>query len=125
MFELRHRRLYAFQNSKVLNLLMIILVVFLLIADATESLLLPVVCGMVALLCFIGYSIWLWICKPQVIIINTKLSEISGLLTLYFLIIVAINPDNIWWFIIPVAVTILSIFVTMLKNNDSEFAIPK
>ncbi|WP_289742172.1 hypothetical protein [uncultured Duncaniella sp.] len=68
--EIRHRRLYAFYESKVLNALMITVVTSLLLAAYTQSMLMPIICGAIALTCFIGYSIWLWVKKPQKIVIN-------------------------------------------------------
>ncbi len=123
MDKIRHRRLYAFLHSKVLNLQMIILIVFLLITDATESLLLPVVCGTIALLCFLGYSFWLWFKKPKVIVINSWLSSMSGWLTLYFMFIAALKPDNVWYFIVPVAAAIIIAFVSMIRDTDEIFEI--
>jgi len=43
--ELRHRRLYAFYQRKVLNALMIVVIISLLLMAYTESMLLPVICG--------------------------------------------------------------------------------
>lgn len=121
--EIRHRRLQAFFKSKVLNSLMIVVIVSLLLMAYTGSMLLPAVCGTLALLFFIGYSLWLWIKKPKSIIINRWLSDMSGLFTLYFLIISAMKAPNQWWYITPVVLAVVLLFISLLKNHDEKFDI--
>lgn len=121
--ELRHRRLYAFYQSKVLNALMIVVIISLLLMAYTESMLLPVICGSLAFLLFIGYSLWLWIKKPKSIIINKQLSDLKSILTLYVLIIVAMDASNQWWYIAPIAFSVVILFISMVNNRDEKFDI--
>lgn len=121
--EIRHRRLHAFYSSKVLNGLMIVIVVSLLLMGYTQSMVLPVICGAIALSFFIGYSLWLWIKKPKSIIINNRLSNVSGVVTLYFLIIIAIDATNEWWYIIPIAFSVVILFISMIDNRDEKYDI--
>lgn len=120
-YRVRHKRLYAFYNSKVLNSLMIVIVVCLFLMMYTRSMLLPVLCGSIALACFIGYSLWLWIKKPRSIVINTWLSEVDGLLTLYFLVVVTMRDVGQWWTLIPIALSVVLFFVTLIQNKDQNF----
>lgn len=121
--DLRHRRLYAFYQSKVLNALMIVVIISLLLMAYTESMLLPVICGSLAFLFFIGYSLWLWIKKPKSIIINKQLSDLKSILTLYVLIIVAMDASNQWWYITPIALSVVILFISMVNNRDEKFDI--
>ncbi|MDE6301925.1 MAG: hypothetical protein K2M19_09445 [Muribaculaceae bacterium] len=121
--EIRHRRLHAFYQSKVLNALMIVAIVSLLLMFYTRLMLLPVICGSLALLLFIGYSLWLWIKKPKSIMINEWLSTFSGLFTLYFLIVGAVDSENEWWYIVPVSVSVIVLFITLINNKDERFDI--
>ena len=113
----------AFYRSKVLNAMMIVVIVSLLLMMCTQSMVLPVLCGSVALLFFIGYSLWLWIKKPGSIVINDRLSDINGLYTLYILIIVAINPTDKWWFIIPIVCAVFILFLELVNSKDEKFDI--
>ena len=121
--EVRHRKLYAFYNSKVLNSLMIVIVLSLFLLMYTRSMLLPVLCGSIALACFIGYSLWLWIKKPRTIVINTWLSQIDSWLTLYFLIVAAMRDASQWWSIFPIAVSVILFFLALINNKDQDFTI--
>lgn len=118
--EIRHRRLQAFFTSKVLNSLMIVIIVSLLVMAGTKTMLLPAVCGALALLLFIGYSLWLWIKKPERIIINRWLSGINGWFTLYYLIISAMKAPNEWWYITPVAFAVVLLFISLVKDQNDE-----
>lgn len=75
------------------------------------------------LLFFIGYSLWLWIKKSKSIVINSLLSNLSGVLTLYYLIILAIKADNEWWYITPIALSVVLLFVVLISNTDEKFEI--
>lgn len=121
--QIRHRRLYAFYNSKVLNSLMIVIVLCLFLMLYMHDMLLPVLCGSIALACFIGYSLWLWIGKPASVVINTWLSQIDGLLTLYFLVVCTMRDAGRWWSIVPVALTVVLFFVSLIQDKDEEFHI--
>lgn len=121
--QIRHRRLHAFYNSKVLNSLMIVVIASLLSAGYTNTFLMPVVCASVALGLFIGYSLWLWIKKPQRVVVNGWLSEMNGLLTLYFLIICALDSGSPWWYVLPSVCAIGVFFINMIRPKDEIFEI--
>lgn len=121
--EIRHRRLYAFYNSKVLNALVITIIVCLLLMAYMRTTLLPAVCSGVALLYFIVYSLWFWIKKPKSIVINTWLSSISGWFVLYFLIIAPMKAANPWWYITPIVCAITALFISLLTRHDQSFII--
>jgi len=116
--DIKHRRLYAFYRSKVLNALMIVAIISLLQIGYMQSIMMPVVCAAISLTLFIGYSLWLWIMKPKQIVINNWLSNINSWFTFYFLIIVALKSDNQWWYVFPVICAIGSLFICMIKSND-------
>ena len=120
---IRHRRLHAFYRSKVLNALMIVVIVSLLLMAYTKSMLLPVICGSLALFFFFGYSLWLWIKKPKSIIINNWLSNLNGAFTLYYLIIVAMDAPNQWWYITPIVFSVVLLFISLVNNQDEKFDI--
>lgn len=121
--KIRHRRLHAFYQSKVLNALMIVVVVSLLQIGYMQSLLMPVVCASMALSLFIGYALWLWIKKPRRIVINRWLSTVDGWITLYFLVVVAMKGASPWWYILPALAAILAMFICMVKPQDEVFEI--
>lgn len=120
---IRHKRLYAFYQSKVLNALMIAVVVSLLMMAYTNSALLPAICASLALVCFIGYSLWFWIRKPESVIINDWLSDMNGLYAVYFLIVVAMDAPGQWWYIIPVALSVVLLFIALTTDHDEKFHI--
>lgn len=122
--EIKHRRLYAFYNSKVLQALMIVIIVGITMIGYYNDLLLPVICSGTALMLFIGYSAWLWIKKPKQIVINTWLSNISGLFCLYFLIVATMKNPNQWWYIFPIVCAIVILFIAMIYTKyDKTFTI--
>ncbi|MDE6454158.1 MAG: hypothetical protein K2L27_08145 [Muribaculaceae bacterium] len=121
--EIRHRRLYAFFRSKVLNALMIVVILSLLLMAYTQQILLPAICGATAFAFFAGYSFWFWIKKPERIIINHRLSDINGLFTLYFLIVSATPAPSQWWYIAPAAFAVVILFILLAKSYDEAFAI--
>ncbi len=120
---IRHRRLYAFYQSKVLNALMIAVVVSLLMMAYTKSALLPAICASLALVCFIGYSLWFWIIKPKSVIINDWLSDMNGLYAVYFLIVAAMDAPGQWWYIVPVALSVVLLFIALTTDHDEKFHI--
>ena len=107
----------------MLNALMIVVIVSLLLMAYTKSMLLPVICGSIALLLVIGYSLWLWIKKPKSIIINNWLSNINGAFTLYYLIITATDAPNQWWYITPIAFSVILLFISLVNNQDKNYDI--
>ena len=121
--QIRHRRLEAFYKSKVLNSLTIVIFTSLFLMAYTRSLLLPAVCASTAFSLFIGYSLWLWIKKPDKIVINKWLSNISGWLTLYFLITINISDAAPAWYILPIVAAIITMFIALTNNYDEVFDI--
>lgn len=121
--KVKHPRLYAFYESKVLNAMGIITIVSLLCIKAFDTLLLPVLCASVAAVAAIGYSAWLWIAKPDKIVINSWLSDMSGSLTLYSLIVSAMDTDNKWWFYFPILCSVAILFVSLVRNQDRIYDI--
>ena len=121
--EIRHRRLYAFYNSKVLNVLMIVVITGLLAIPSAKTLLLPVIASALALVLFISYSLWIWIWKPESIVINKFLSDVNGLYTLYFLVIAAFKNVYEWLYYLPIFCIVVILFVVLIKNYDQTFDI--
>lgn len=121
--QIRHRRLKAFYESKVLNSLMMVIVVCLFIIKYTQSLLLPTICAAIATCSFIGYSLWLWIKKPKRIVVDKWLSDINGTMILYFLIVNAIKDANEWWYIFPIICAVIAYVTSLLKPQDEIFEI--
>lgn len=121
--EIRHRRLYAFYNSKVLNVLLVIGVISLLQMDCLESMLLPGVCAITAFALFIGYTLWLWIKKPEQITINRWLSNTTIYFTLYYLIVINFSNLAWWWLAAPIIAAIILCFIDMIHPHDESFEI--
>lgn len=121
--EIKHRRLYAFHNSKVLNALEIVLCLSVLMMDYTGFSLLSVVAGALVMALFVGYSLWLWLKKPQRVVIDRWLSNMGSLSVLYFLIVVAIRDASEWWYVAAVVFSILTLFVGMVRSRDELFEI--
>lgn len=121
--EIRHRRLSAFYRSKVLNGLMIAVVTCLLLMAYSRDTAFPVICGALALLLFIAYTPWIWVKKPGAVVINDWLSDINGYYTLYFLLAVGFGLANPWWYITPVALAIIPLFIALTGYKDQRFDI--
>lgn len=121
--EIRHKRLHAFFESKVLNILIMVTITGLLIMACSGTMLLPVFCSTLALLLFIGYSLWLWLKKPAMIIINPLISNICSLYVLYFMIIAVVKPANDWWYIIPSALSVAILFIALTTYQDQHYNI--
>lgn len=122
---LRHRRLYAFYHSKVLNALFTVIIVSLLQIGYMRPMLIPGICAAVATALFLGYALWLWIKKPPQVVINKWLSDANGWFTLYFLIVSARRASAVWWYAIPTVGAILLLFIAMLRPQDEMFDIDK
>lgn len=120
---IRHRRLHAFYESKVLNVLMIVLVMMLEWMNCTRLALIPGLCAAVALLFFIGYSLWIWIKKPKEIMINSTLSGFNSFFLLYFLITSAMSDPGEWWFIFPIFIGMIMLCISLVRSNDEKFVI--
>lgn len=121
--EIRHRRLYAFYNSKVLNLLYMVGIISLMQMVYTQHMTVPVLFAAAFFVLFIGYSLWLWIKKPAQIVINTWISDFSGLFSLYYLAVVAFDATSIWWYVAPIAAFIILILINMFRPQDKIFVI--
>lgn len=121
--DIRHRRLYAFYQSKILNTLMIVTVISLMQIGYLQSMVMPVICSSVSLALFIGYSLWLWIRKPKQITIDTWLSNLSIWFTLYFVVVVAMKDLTQWWYIFPIVAAIVLMFINLVRPHDELFDI--
>lgn len=121
--EIKHRRLYAFYNSTALNALMIAMVVCLMLSVIITPAEIPLLAGAIVLLYCIGYSLWLWLKKPAAIEISPALSNISSIFLLYYLIIVAVSPDNAWWYIIPAFVALPAVLYFATGSRKEIFDI--
>lgn len=120
---IRHRRLYAFYQSKVLNTVMIVLTALLPQLLFPQWTVVSVICIVIALALFVGYSLWLWIKKPRRIIVNNLLSNLDGLFLLYYLVIIAIKPESRWWYISPMFAAIVALIIGMMRYKDEPFDI--
>lgn len=118
--NIRHRRLHAFYRSKVLNALIIVVIVSQFLMNYTGFMLLPLLCSSLAMLFFIGYSLWLWIKKPKYVVINNWLSNMCGAFALYYLIISAMKAPNHWWYITPVALAVILLFISLINKHQDE-----
>ena len=121
--EIKHRRLYAFFNSKVLNVLYVMGVLSLLQVGYLKSMELPVVCSSASFALFIGYSLWLWIKKPKQIVVNVWLSDLTIWFTLFFLIVAAMKATSWMWYTFPIVAAIVMWFIDMIYPHDKLFDI--
>lgn len=121
--KIRHRRLYAFYNSKVLNVLYLLFVISLLQIGYMESMLMPLVCSAVILALFIGYALWLWIRKPKRIIINSWLSDLTIWFSIYFVAVAAMDAASWLWYAFPTVAAIVVCFINMIRPHDEPFDI--
>lgn len=121
--KIRHRRLHAFFNSKVINSLLIFMELCILVMPLFKDMVFPVVCGGICLLVIIGYSFWLWFRKPMRITINRWLSDLCGAYTVYFLIVAAIKDASIWWYLLAGVSAIFISVISLIKPKDEEFEI--
>lgn len=115
---IKHTRLDAFFRNKALNALMIVTILSLILMRWSGTMLLPVTCASLAFSLFIGYAIWFWIKKPSNVIVNKWLSEINGILTLYFLITTALKERSEWWDIFPFICAIITLFIALTNSKD-------
>lgn len=122
---IRHRRLYAFYHSKVLNALVTVIIVSLLQIGYMRPMLVPEICAAVSTALFLGYALWLWIKKPRQVVINKWLSDLNGWLTLYFLIVSARRANAVWWYVFPAVGAIFMLFIAMVRPHDEVFDIDK
>lgn len=123
--KIRHPRLYAFYESKVLNSLLILIIVSLYLPRFTTSILMPAVCGITALVFFLSYATWFWIKKPVKVTINPWLSDFNGYFIAYYLIVTALDSTSILWYLFPIVICIPMIFANLINSSDSIFEIAK
>lgn len=116
-------RLYAFFNSKVLNLLMIVESICLLFMTFLPEMNLPVVIGTIIFIFFIIYTLWFWIKKPERIVINKLFSNIFTILFLYYFVIIGFGKLNIWTCVLPVLLVLGSLVFSIFKRRDEIFEI--
>ena len=121
--EVRHKRLYAFYNSLVLNVLMCIEVILLCVMGYSRMMVLPGVLAGILLLVMLGYSAWVWIKKPREIVIDKWLADVSAYSTILFLIVLAIDPDDRWWYLVPAASTFIILITALIKKRSQKFSI--
>ena len=120
---IRHRRLYAFYHSKVLNWLSLIIMISLMQIGYIKSLEFACACAATAFILFICYSAWLWLKKPQVITINIRLSNITIWYVIYFLITGLLENLSWWWYASPVVAAIIIFFLDMVRPGDEYYQI--
>ena len=120
---IRHRRLYAFYRSNVLNSLMVVIGVSIMLMQCTNYAIVTGLCAALSMLFLIGYSLWIWIAKPKSIVINRWLSDTTTYFVLYFLIITAMKSANQWWYITPVILAVILLFVALIRPKDEIFTI--
>lgn len=123
--KVNHPRLYAFYKSKVINLLMCVVVVSLYVMAALPEpqWIIPAVCASVSFLCAVGYSLWIWMAKPTVLIVNPALSELSGVLTFYFIIAAAFKAQGLWWWVTPAVIGLVALVFVLMRRTDHAFDI--
>ncbi len=123
--EIRHRRLYAFFHSKVLNTLTIFLSVMITLLKSV-GMSIPVLSSIgIAFLLMIGYSCWLWFWKPITVTINEWLSNMSSYFAIFMLAAVAVKSDNFMWSTFPMVAGVITMFIAAVKNSDEQFEIPQ
>lgn len=121
--KIRHRRLYAFYNSRVLNALSISIAIMLPLLKYTEIALPVLIAFVLAILLFVAYSCWIWFWKPSVVTINTWLSDLSAYFMFYALVATAIKSNSFLWPTFSLVAGLIVLFVTSLKNRDERFEI--
>ncbi len=113
-FMMYHPRLYAFFQNKAMNSIFIVLEISLLLTGCCNSLLLPLSAASVCFLFAIVYTLWFWIKRPQKVVINIWLSDMSTYMTLYFLIVAAMKNANELWYVFPAIIGIGILFISLL-----------
>lgn len=113
-YKIYHPRLHAFFQSKVMNSMFIILEISLLLTGCCNTLLLPLSAASVSFLLTLIYALWFWIKRPQKVVINSWLSDMSTYMTLYLLIVAAMKTTNELWYVIPAIIGIGILFISLL-----------
>lgn len=94
-----------------------------MIAAYSQTLFLPVICGSLAMLFFVGYSLWLWIKKPKTIVINPWLSSVCSCFVCYYLITTLFDGLSRWWYMIPIVLSVIVLTTTFLNYKDEKYDI--
>lgn len=123
--KIQHPRLDAFYNDKVVNTMMTVTLISLMTTGCTTTLTMPLCCASLAFALAVGYSIWFWTKKPAKVVINRWLSDMNGLLTLYFLITAAMDGKSEWWYIFPALCGIVMLFVAITRDKDQTVTFDK
>lgn len=123
--KIRHLRLNEFYTDKVMNSMIIVMLISLMAAGCTSTPTLPVCCAALALALAVGYALWFWIKKPDKVVTNKWLSEMNGLLMLYFLITAAMDGKSEWWYIFPVVCGIATLFTALTTDKDETVDLTK
>lgn len=121
--KIKHRRLYAFYNSKVLNAMSISVAIMLPLLKYTEIALPVLIAVVLAILLFVAYSCWIWFRKPSVVTINRWLSDLSTYFMFYALVVIAIKSDSFLCPSFSLVAGLIVLFITSLKNRDERFEI--
>ena len=118
-----NRRWIAFCESKVLNALIMIVVTSCLLMGWSGRIQLPAICCIIAFSFFLGYSIWYWLKKPEGVLINKWLSNISAGFTLYYILIISVKAPNQWWYITPICFAVVVLCYSLICNKDEMYNI--
>ncbi len=125
--DVRHPRLYAFLNNKALNVMSLLVITFLMMMSASidsGGWLMPTVGAVTATLLFAGYAIWLWIKKPQKVVIDTWLSDVNSYFVFYFICIATFQPSSIWWYVPVMPAAVAVIFISLIRPaSHVEFTV--
>lgn len=111
--------------SKVLNSLMIVGVSGLFMRPLCETSLISIICSSLAFAAFVGYFLRLWLKKPDKILINKRISAFNRNLTLYFFIVAAMKSGSEWWYVFPLAVSLILLVLELVCPDDELFLIKK
>lgn len=68
----------------------------------------------------IGYSMWYWLARPAKVPVNAFLSEMSSYMTLYMLIVLALQPESPYWALTAVLCMIGTFVVYFAKQGTSD-----
>lgn len=118
--EIRHRRLYAFYHCKVLNVLEMLIVASLSSMGLIVSNLIPLTCAGIAFILFLCYSCWLWFRKPDRVVINKYVADITSITALYVLSILTLRPGSKWWYAAPLLCALWALAMLVIKPKSDE-----
>ena len=121
--KIENRRLYAFLRSQTLTILMLLAFSCIFLMQYLNDLIIPSIIGGVIFSMAIGYSLWFWIKKPNEIVINNRLSNISSVFFFYWFIVNAMDNPNKMWYLFPIICLVGILIITLVKLKGSEFHI--